>query len=236
MAKHKDQIADILYEDNHLIVVNKPCGIPVQPDESGDKSLLDYMKDYIKEEYKKPGEVYLGLIHRIDRPVSGVVVMAKTSKALSRMNEMFKKRDVEKTYWALTKSKPASDGETLTHYLIKNHEKNSSKAHNKEKQGTKKAILDYEFKGRLGEKFLLEVKLQTGRHHQIRVQLAKVGLNIIGDYRYGYKRPNKDRSICLHARRLSFIHPIKKELVDVIAKLPHTSFWQDFKEMEKADF
>jgi len=228
----KNQIADILYEDNHLIVINKPCGIPVQPDESGDKSLLDYIKDYIKHKYKKPGEVYLGLIHRLDRPVSGVVVMAKTSKALSRMNELFKKRDVEKTYWALTKNKPEKDADTLTHYLIKDHEKNSSKAFNKEKKGTKKAVLDYFFKGRLGEKFLLEVNLHSGRHHQIRVQLAKVGLNIIGDFRYGYRRPNKDRSICLHARTLSFIHPIKKEKIEVTAKLPHTSFWQDFKSME----
>ena len=228
----KDQVAEILYEDNHLIVINKPCGIPVQPDESGDKSLLEYMKDYIKEEYKKPGEVYLGLIHRLDRPVSGAVVMAKTSKALTRMNEMFQKRDVQKTYWALTKNKPQNDDETLTHYLIKDHEKNSSKAFNKEKKGTKKAVLDYKFKGRLGEKFLLEVDLHSGRHHQIRVQLAKVGLNIIGDFRYGYKRPNKDRSICLHARRLTFIHPIKKEQIDIIADLPRSSFWQDFVGME----
>lgn len=228
----KPFVCKVLYEDNHLIAVNKPCGTPVQPDESGDKSLLEYVKDYIKDKYKKPGDVYLGLIHRLDRPVSGVVVMAKTSKALTRMNELFRTRDVEKSYWALTKNKPVSDEETLTHYLIKDHEKNSSKAFNKEKKGTKKAVLDYVFKGRLGEKFLLEVSLHTGRHHQIRVQLAKIGLNIIGDFRYGYKRPNKDRSICLHARRLAFSHPVKKESVEIIAKLPHTSFWQDFMHMD----
>lgn len=223
---------DILFEDNHLIAINKPHGLPVQPDESGDPSLLDLVKEYIKKKYKKPGEVYLGLIHRLDRPVSGVVVMAKTSKALSRMNEIFRDRDVKKTYWALTKNKPQHDQETLTHYLIKDHEKNSSKAFNKEKKGTKKATLEYNFKGRMGEKYLLEVSLQSGRHHQIRVQLAKVGLEIIGDFRYGYKRPNKDRSICLHARKLEFMHPVKKEPVLIEAAIPSaSSFWQDFKQM-----
>ena len=229
----KDRVAEILYEDNHLIAINKPSGVPVQPDESGDKSLLEFIKEYIKEEYNKPGEVYLGLIHRLDRPVSGVVVMAKTSKALTRMNELFRKRELEKTYWALTKNKPQNDSDTLVHYLIKDGSKNTSKAYNKEKKGTKKAVLDYQFKGRLGEKFLLEVSLHSGRHHQIRVQLAKVGLNIIGDWRYGYKRPNKDRSICLHSRKLSFVHPVKKENIEIIADLPKTSFWQDFRDMEK---
>lgn len=224
--------ADILFEDNHLIAINKPCGVPVQPDESGDPSVLDLVKEYIKKKYNKPGEVYLGLIHRLDRPVSGVVVMAKTSKALSRMNEVFRDRDIKKTYWALTKNKPEKDQDTLVHYLIKDHEKNSSKAFNKEKNGTKKAVLDYEFKGRVGEKYLLEITLHSGRHHQIRVQLAKVGLEIIGDWRYGYKRPNKDRSICLHARKLEFMHPVKKELVLIEAAIPSPSpFWQDFKQM-----
>ena len=227
----KPVVCDILYEDNHLIAVNKPFGVPVQPDESGDKSLLDYIKDYIKDEYNKPGEVFLGLIHRLDRPVSGVVVFAKTSKALTRMNDLFRTREVQKIYWALTKNKPPEEAQTLTHYLIKDHQKNSSKAYNKEKKGSKKATLEYQFKGRLGEKFLLEVLLHSGRHHQIRVQLAKIGLNIIGDFRYGYRRPNKDRSICLHARRLTFIHPVKKEEIEIIADLPHNSFWQDFKSL-----
>ena len=222
------QRADILYEDNHLIAVNKPFGVPVQPDKSGDTSLLDYMKAFIKEEYNKPGEVYLGLIHRVDRPVSGIVIFAKTSKALSRMNAIFRTRDVQKTYWAITKEKPATESATLTHYMIKNEEKNSSKVYNKEKKGTKKAVLDYELKARIGEKVLLEVNLHSGRHHQIRAQLAKVNLNIIGDIRYGYRRPNKDRSICLHARRLEFIHPVKKEPVIIEAPVPKNPFWQDF--------
>lgn len=226
------QRAEILYEDNHLIAVNKPFGIPVQPDKSGDTSLLDYMKAFIKEEYNKPGEVYLGLIHRIDRPVSGVVIFAKTSKALTRMNNIFRTRDVKKTYWAITKGKPTTESGSLTHYMIKNEEKNSSKAYNSEKKGSKKAVLNYKLKARIGEKILLEVNLQSGRHHQIRAQLAKVELNIIGDIRYGYRRPNKDRSICLHSRRLEFIHPVKKEPVVIIAPVPRNPFWQDFTKLD----
>lgn len=226
--EEKEIRIEILYEDNHLIAVNKPFGVPVQPDKSGDKSLLDHMKDFIKEEYNKPGDVYLGLIHRVDRPVSGVVIFAKTSKALTRMNDIFRTRDVQKTYWAITKGKPATESGTLKHYMIKNQEKNSSKAYNKEKKGSKLAVLDYELKARIGEKILLEVNLHSGRHHQIRCQLAKVELNIIGDIRYGYRRPNKDRSICLHARRLEFIHPVKKEPVIIEAPVPRNPFWQDF--------
>lgn len=224
----KLQEKDILYEDNHLIAINKEAGIPSQGDESGDTSCFEMVKNYIREKYNKPGEIYLGLLHRIDRPVSGVLLMGKTSKATSRMNKLFADREITKIYHATLETLPEKHEATLTHYLVKDPIANRSKAHNKEVQHSKKAVLSYSLLGHLGRSSLLEIKPETGRHHQIRCQLAKLKLYIIGDVKYGASKGNADRSICLHANSLEFIHPVKKEKITIKAPYPKTQAWEIF--------
>ena len=219
---------NVVYEDNHLLIINKPAGVLVQGDSTGDKPLVDYGKDYIKEKYNKPGAVFLGVVHRLDRPVSGLVVFARTSKALERMNKIFKDRKVQKTYWAITKQKTRPEVGKLTHWLIKDTERNITKAYDEPVDGAKKAELNYRYMGTLNRHHLIEVKPITGRPHQIRVQLAAIGCPIRGDVKYGYNQPNPDGSIHLHARKLYFMHPVKKEPVEVVAGVPQTEFWEQF--------
>jgi 23S rRNA pseudouridine1911/1915/1917 synthase len=222
----------VLYEDNHLIIVNKAAGVLVQGDATGDKTLSDYVKDYIKEKYNKPGDVFLGTVHRLDRPVSGIVVFARTSKALERMNEIFRRRDVQKTYWAVVGKKPEKKSGKLTHFLVKNEEKNTVKAFDTEVKGSQKAELTYRYLGEINHYHLLEVNPVTGRPHQIRVQLASMGCPIRGDVKYGYPRLNPEGNINLHARRLYFVHPVKKEPILIKAPLPENPFWEEFLELE----
>lgn len=217
----------VVYEDNHIIVVNKESGEIVQGDKTGDTPLSDIVKDYIKEKYQKPGNVFLGVVHRLDRPVSGLVVFARTSKALSRLNEMFRTGDIHKTYWAITKDSPAEPEGRLEHWLVRNEKQNKSYAYNKEKPGAKKAILDYKVIGITDNYTLLEVQLLTGRHHQIRCQLAAMGCPIKGDLKYGARRSNPDGSISLLSRRVQFIHPVSKEQIDVTATVPEDNLWHD---------
>lgn len=215
----------VLYEDNHLIIVNKAPGEIVQGDKTGDKPLLDIVKEYLKVKYNKPRNVFCGVTHRLDRPTSGVVVFAKTSKALSRLNEMFKNGEMHKTYWAIVKNHPPHPQGTLTHFLVKNERTNKSAAHDTEKPGTKKAVLHYKVVARSQNYFLLEVDLETGRHHQIRSQLSKIGCPIKGDLKYGAERSNPDGSISLHARHISFVHPVSKQKIDVTAPVPDDALW-----------
>lgn len=222
---------NILFEDNHLLIVNKPAGLLVQGDATGDISLLDEGKEYIKEKYNKPGNVYLGLVHRLDRPTSGIVVLAKTSKALERLNKMFRDRTVEKTYWAIVKTNPKEIEATLTGFMYKNQEKNRSYVHAKPKKGGQLAELTYKLIGKSKFYNLLEVKPKTGRHHQIRVQLASIGCPIKGDIKYGFKRSNLDRSIHLHAKALSFDHPVTKVKMNIVAKPPKEQVWDFFKDI-----
>ena len=210
----------VVYEDNHIIVVNKAASEIVQGDKTGDTPLSETVKQYLKEKYNKPGNVFVGVTHRLDRPVSGLVIFAKTSKALSRLNEMFKTSEVKKTYWAIVKNLPPQEEGVLTHYLTRNEIQNKSYAYDKEVPNSKKAILHYKLIGRSQNYYLLEVDLKTGRHHQIRCQLAKMGCSIKGDLKYGSARSNPDGSICLHARRVSFIHPVSKQLIELEAPLP----------------
>lgn len=221
---------EIVFEDNHLLAVNKPCGIPVQRDISGDKPLFDFAKDYIKVKYNKPGNVFLGLSHRIDRPVSGLVVFAKTSKMLSRLNSLFRAdtQKIEKIYWAIVKNIPPKDSDTLIHYMKRNRKQNKSYALNKPDVNTKKASLSYELVASSTNYYLLKIILHTGRHHQIRSQLSKIGCPIKGDLKYGYSRSNKDKGIDLHASSLSFIHPVKKEKIKIVAPLPKNTLWEYF--------
>jgi 23S rRNA pseudouridine1911/1915/1917 synthase len=219
---------DILFEDNHIIVVNKKPSQIVQGDKTGDKPLSELVKDFLKEKYNKPGNVFAGVVHRLDRPVSGVVVFAKTSKALNRLNELFKTRAVTKTYWAVVKNKPAQTEGHLIHYMIKNEAKNMSKAFKEPRAGALKAELDYKILASSDNYHLLEVTPLTGRHHQIRVQLASINCPIKGDLKYGFDRSNKDASIHLHARKLSFIHPIKNEQIEIIASPPNETLWNYF--------
>lgn len=215
----------VLYEDNHLIIVNKAPGEIVQGDKTGDKPLSDIVKEYLKVKYNKPGNVFCGVTHRLDRPTSGVVVFAKTSKALSRLNEMFKNGEMHKTYWAIVKNHPPHPQGTLTHFLVKNERTNKSAAHDTEKPGTKKAVLHYKVVARSQNYFLLAVDLETGRHHQIRSQLSKIGCPIKGDLKYGAERSNPDGSISLHARHISFVHPVSKQKIDVTAPVPDNALW-----------
>lgn len=210
----------VLFEDNHLIIINKKCGELVQGDRTGDQPLSEKVKEFIKEKYDKPGNVYLGVTHRLDRPTSGIVVFAKTSKALSRMNKLFADDEVEKTYWALTRNRPPKKEDTLTHFLKRNSRQNKSYAHTKKVPGSKKAILKYKIIQELNHYFLLEIKLITGRHHQIRSQLSKIGCPIRGDLKYGFPRSNPDGGISLHARYISFIHPVRQERVSITAPAP----------------
>ena len=215
----------VLYEDNHLIAINKRAGDIVQGDKTGDTPLSEVVKHYIKTKHNKPGNVYLGVAHRLDRPTTGIVVFAKTSKALPRLNKLFAEKDAQKTYWAVVNKMPDKETDTLTHWLKRNPKQNKSYGHKKEVPDSKKAILDYKIIKRLDRYFLLEIDLKTGRHHQIRAQLAAIGCVIKGDLKYGADRSNKDGSIHLHARSLSFIHPVKKELLQIIAPPPEDSVW-----------
>lgn len=217
----------VVYEDNHIIVVYKKSGEIVQGDKTGDIPLSDIVKDYIKEKYQKPGNVFLGVVHRLDRPVSGLVVFARTSKALSRLNEMFRTGDVHKTYWAITKEQPAELEGRLEHWLVRNEKQNKSYAYTREKPGAKKAILEYKVVGRTDNYNLLEVRLLTGRHHQIRCQLAAMGCPIKGDLKYGARRSNPDGSISLLSRRVQFVHPVSKQLIDIVSPVPDDNLWQD---------
>lgn len=221
----------VLYEDNHIVIVNKAPGEIVQGDKTGDTPLSDKVKAYLKEKYHKPGNVFCGVTHRLDRPTSGVVVFARTSKALSRLNELFRTGEVEKTYWAVVKSRPPSEEGTLIHYLIKNEKNNKSTAYDREKPHTKKAVLHYRLIAASQNYYLLAVNLETGRHHQIRCQLAKTGSPIKGDLKYGADRSNPDGSISLHARSISFIHPVSKVQVTVTASVPQENLWQAFEKM-----
>lgn len=216
----------VVYEDNHIIIVNKTASEIVQGDKTGDVPLSETVKQYLKEKYHKPGNVFIGVTHRLDRPVSGLVVFAKTSKALSRLNEMFKNSEVKKTYWAIVKQTPAETEGELVNYLVRNEKQNKSYAYDIEKPGSKKAILHYRLIARSDNYSLLEVDLKTGRHHQIRCQLAKMGCPIKGDLKYGFPRSNPDGSICLHARRVRFVHPVSKELIDVVAPVPSDNLWR----------
>jgi len=218
----------IVFEDNHLIIVNKLPSEIVQGDKTGDQPLSELLKEYIKNKYEKPGDVFLGVVHRIDRPVSGVVIFARTSKALSRMSELIKERAIKKTYWAIVKNKPAEDEATLTNFLIRNEAKNKSFVSKNEAKGAKEAILSYKLKAKSNDYFLLEIDLGTGRHHQIRAQLAAIGCPIKGDLKYGFARSNPDASISLHARSLEFIHPIRKEPIKIVADPPNDPLWNFF--------
>lgn len=218
----------VLYEDNHIIIVNKAPGEIVQGDKTGDEPLSDTVKAYLKEKYRKSGNVFCGVTHRLDRPTSGVVVFAKTSKSLTRLNDMFRNGEVKKTYWAIVKNRPPAEEDTLTHYLIKNEKNNKSTAYDIEKPHTKKAVLHYRLMGASQHYFLLEIDLETGRHHQIRCQLARIGCPIKGDLKYGAEGSNPDGSISLHARTISFIHPVSKENIAIIAPLPQDPLWNAF--------
>ncbi|TRX61297.1 RluA family pseudouridine synthase [Fulvivirga sp. M361] len=218
----------VLYEDNHLIIVNKSGGWLVQGDSTQDETLADNVKDYIKIKYKKPGDVFLGIVHRLDRPVSGAVIFARTSKGLERMNALFRDRKVTKTYWALVKHRPPQTQEELVHWLKKDHIANRTAAFNKEGKETQKAILSYKLIGRIAEYYLLEVEPVTGRAHQIRVQLAKIGCPILGDLKYGGYKAENSRQIYLHSRAVSFEHPVKKEPLTVEAPLPQDDIWNLF--------
>ncbi|SHJ68586.1 RluA family pseudouridine synthase [Aquimarina spongiae] len=215
----------VLYEDNHIIAINKRPGDIVQGDKTGDKSLSEVVKEYIAEKYNKPGNVYLGVVHRLDRPTSGIVVFARTSKALPRLNKLFANKEAQKTYWAVVKNKPPKDSEMLIHWLKRNPKQNKSYAHIKEVPESKKAILEYHVLKALDNYYLLEVLLHTGRHHQIRSQLSFIGSVIKGDLKYGADRSNKDGSIHLHARKLTFVHPVKKEPLTIIAPPPSDPIW-----------
>lgn len=221
---NKDNL-QIIHEDNHIIVINKRVGDLVQGDKTGDKPLSELIKDYIKEKYNKPGEVFLGVVHRLDRPTTGIVVFAKTSKALERLNKMFSERATQKTYWAVVKNKPPNNEDHLIHYLKRNEKNNTSRAHIKEVPESKKALLDYKIFKELNTYFVLEINLHTGRHHQIRAQLSAIGCPIKGDLKYGFDRSNPDGGIHLHARKLVFIHPVSKEELILVAPTPNEVIW-----------
>lgn len=222
---------DVLYEDNHLIAVNKRAGDIVQVDDTGDESLEDKVKKYIAEKYDKANGAFLGVVHRLDRPVSGVILFAKTSKALERINKLFKKREMHKTYYAVVRTRPYPEAGNLVQWLVKNPQKNVSKAYDHEVPGSLKAELKYELAGQLEGYYLIKVDPITGRPHQIRVQLSTLGCPIVGDNKYGYPRGSLRKSISLHARRLEFIHPIKNEPVVIVAPIPKDGFWEKFEGM-----
>ncbi|MBN1182447.1 MAG: RNA pseudouridine synthase [Bacteroidales bacterium] len=218
----------VLYEDNHLIIINKTNSEIVQGDKTGDISLDEHIKAYIKQKYNKPGNVFLGVVHRIDRPVSGVVVFARTSKALARMNKLFSEKDVEKIYWAIVKTKPPKKADTLSHFIVRNTKKNKSFASDEEVPDSKAASLDYELLASSDHYHLLKIRLHTGRHHQIRAQMAKIGCPIKGDLKYGFPRSDKNGGISLHARSVSFFHPVSNEKLYVEAQPPDDNLWNAF--------
>ena len=218
----------VLYEDNHIIVVNKTVSEIVQGDKTGDAPLSEIVAAWLKEKYDKQGNVFVGVTHRLDRPVSGAVVFAKTSKALSRLNEMFRLGEVKKSYWAVVKNRPPAEEGALEHYLVRNEKQNKSYAYPNEKPHSKHALLYYKLIGRSDNYYMLEIDLKTGRHHQIRCQLAAAGCPIRGDLKYGFDRSNKDGGISLHARSVSFIHPVSKLLIEVEAPVPNDPLWRAF--------
>ncbi len=224
----------VLYEDNHIIAVNKTCSEIVQRDKTGDEPLSETIKKYLKVKYNKPGEVFCGVTHRLDRPVSGVVLFARTSKALTRLNEMFKNQEVKKTYWAIVKNAPAQPEGRLEHYLVRNEKQNKSVAHDKIVPNAKKAALSYKLVAHSDTYYLLEVHLETGRHHQIRCQLAKMGCPIKGDLKYGFARSNPNGGISLHARQVEFTHPVSKEQISITAPVPDDdTLWKAMEAMAK---
>lgn len=216
---------EILYEDNHIIVVNKRTGDLVQGDKTGDTPLPDILKEYIKIKYNKPGNVYLGVVHRLDRPTTGIVIFAKTSKALERLNKMLRDKKIDKTYWAVVKNKPRKSEDTLINFLRKNPKNNKASVFNKEGKDTKRAVLHYKIIQELNNYFLLEIDLETGRHHQIRSQLSHINCPIKGDLKYGFNRSNKDAGIHLHARKINFIHPVSKVEINITAPTPKDPIW-----------
>jgi 23S rRNA pseudouridine1911/1915/1917 synthase len=218
----------VIFEDNHLIAINKPAGYLVHGDETGDSTLADAVKEYIRIRYHKPGDVFLGVIHRLDRPVSGAVLFARTSKALTRMNELMRLKQVEKKYYAIVDARPEELSGQLIHHLVKDEEKNIVRAYASKKPGSKEAQLTYEVKGELDGKVLLEVHPLTGRPHQIRVQLSKIGCSIVGDLKYGAEYPIHNKSIALHCREMQFIHPVKQEPVCIAAPVPKSFPWNIF--------
>ncbi|MCD6347559.1 MAG: RNA pseudouridine synthase [Bacteroidales bacterium] len=218
----------VLYEDNHIIAVNKYIGDLVQGDVTGDVSLDSEVKAYLKKKYNKPGDVFLGVVHRLDRPVSGVVIFARTSKALTRLNKLFQEHAIKKTYWAVVKNRPPFEEGELTNYLTRNSEKNKTYVAQKPRKGAKSARLTYKLLGVTNKYYLLEIDLHTGRHHQIRSQLAHIGCSIKGDLKYGFARSNPDGGIHLHARRLEFIHPVSNKEIVIIASPPQDNLWQEF--------
>lgn len=225
---HHNKSFSVVFEDNHLLVVNKSPGVLVQGDETGDMPLAELCKAYIKEKYNKPGAVFMGVVHRLDRPVSGIVVLARTSKALDRMNALFREKETKKTYWAIVKNKPKQEEATLIHWLVKDEKKNKTTAFTRETIGAQKSELSYRLIGQASGNFLLEVTPITGRSHQIRVQLTSMGCPIAGDLKYGSNEANSDASICLHAKKLEFIHPVKKELMMFEAIPPDNGYWKSF--------
>lgn len=233
MDKTYQSIANrVLHEDNHLIIINKEASEIVQGDKTGDEPLRDTIMQFIKEKYKKPGNVFTGVVHRLDRPVSGAVIFAKTSKALPRLNQMIQDKSIKKTYWAIVKNKPEEEEATLVHYMIRYPEKNKSIAYNKDRKNAKRAELKYKLIASSKDYHLLEVELLTGRHHQIRAQLSAIGCPIKGDLKYGFARSNKDASISLHARSVEFIHPVKQEPVKAVAPCPKDNLWEFFEKSQ----
>jgi len=215
----------VLFEDNHIVIVNKRAGDITQGDKTRDKPLSDVVKEYIKEKYNKPGDVFLGVVHRLDRPTSGVIIFAKTSKALERLNKMLREKTIQKTYWAVVKNQPKKEFDTLINFLKKNPKNNKSTAYTNEVEGSKKAVLHYKTLKKLDNYSLLEIDLETGRHHQIRCQLSTIGSPIKGDLKYGFNRSNKDGSIHLHARNINFTHPVSKETISITAPLAKDPIW-----------
>ncbi len=223
----------ILYEDNHLIILNKEPSEIVQGDKTGDEPVSEQLKKYLKNKYNKPGNVFLGVVHRLDRPVSGVVVFTKTSKALTRMNELLKHRALKKTYWAIVKNPPPFSERELIHYLVRNEKNNKSYIYDKPAKNSKEAVLNYSLKARSKDYYLLEIDLKTGRHHQIRAQLSAIGCPIKGDLKYGFPRSNPHASISLHARKVVFVHPVSHEALEIVAKPPTDALWDYFVDLLK---
>ena len=225
MQSNKENL-QVLFEDNHILIVNKRAGDITQGDKTGDKPLSEVVKEYVKDKYNKPGNVFIGTVHRLDRPTSGIVIFARTSKALERLNKMLRDKVIQKTYWAIVKNQPKVKSDTLTNFLKKDSKKNKSFVYKKEIEGSKKATLHFKVIQQLDNYSLLEVDLETGRHHQIRTQLSHIGSPIKGDLKYGFDRSNKDGSISLHARKINFVHPVTKEIITIIAPTPTDPIWK----------